>query len=168
MLNPKLLNAFNNQINAELYSAYFYLSIAGYFESMNLKGFARWMRVQAQEEAGHAMKFYSYIFDRGGNVSLAAIDAPPGEFASPLAAFEDVLKHEQKVTRMIYDLVDLATAEKDHASNAFLQWFVSEQVEEEATATEVVEKLKMIGDNKNGLFMMDQVLGRRSNDSTSG
>jgi len=165
MLNEKLLKAFNDQINAELYSSYFYLSISGYYESKNLKGFASWMRVQAQEELSHAMKFHAFIFDRGGCVTLAAVDAPPKEFASPLAAFEEVLKHEQKVTRLIYDLVDLATAEKDHAANSFLKWFVDEQVEEEATATEIVEKLKMVGDNKNGLFMMDQVLGRRASGS---
>lgn len=162
MLSEKLQKAFNSQINAELYSSYFYLSISGYFESMNLKGFAHWMRVQAQEELAHAMKFHAFIYDRGGSVTLTAVDAPPKDFASPLAAFEDVLKHERKVTRLIYDLVDQAAAEKDHAAHSFLQWFVNEQVEEEAAATEVVEKLKMVGDNKNGLFMMDQVLGRRA------
>jgi len=161
MLKKKILKALNDQINAEMFSSYLYLSMEAYFQSLSLKGFAAWMRVQAQEEMVHAMKFYDFINERGGKVTLEAIAKPDSAWASPLAAFEAVLKHEEHVTDLINNLVDLAISEKDHASNNFLQWFISEQVEEEASASEVVEKLKLIKDNSSGLFMVDEELGQR-------
>ena len=132
-----------------------------YFQSSSLSGFAAWMRAQAQEEMMHAMKFYEFVNERGGKVTLEAIAKPESTWDSPLAVFEAVLTHEQHVTSLINNLVELAISEKDHASNIFLQWFVTEQVEEEASASEVVEKLKRIKDNPSGLFMMDAELGRR-------
>ncbi|MGQ9615601.1 MAG: ferritin [Spirochaetota bacterium] len=153
--------ALNNQINAELQSAYLYLSMSAYFESINLKGFANWMRIQAQEEAGHAMRFFKFIFDRNGRVTLYSIDEPKGTWKSPLDAFENVYSHEQKVTGLINGLVDLAKKENDHATENFLQWFVGEQVEEEASALEIVEKLRFIKDSANGLLRLDSELAKR-------
>ena len=124
-------------------------------------GFANWMRTQTQEEMMHAMKIYDFVFERGGKVTLEAIDKPPFSWDSPLAAFKEVLKHEQHVTSLINDLVDLAIKEKDHASNIFLQWFVTEQVEEEASADAVIQRLKLAKDNASGLFMIDAELGQR-------
>ena len=164
MIGKKMEEALNKQINAEFYSSYLYLSMAACFESINLGGFAQWMYVQAQEEQGHAMRLYKHITDRGGRVSLDAIDKPKGSWSSPLEAFEDAYAHEQKVTGMIHDLVDQADAEKDHAAVEMLQWFVSEQVEEEQSTGSVSEKLKMIKDSPNGLFMMDHALGARKGD----
>ena len=161
MLKKKMQKALNDQINAEMFSSYLYLSMEAYFQSISLKGFAAWMRVQVQEELMHGMKFYDFVNERGGKVTLEAIAKPESVWATPLAAFEEILKHEQHVTSLINDLVDLAISEKDHASNNFLQWFISEQVEEEASATEVVEKLKLIQDNPSGLFMIDAELGKR-------
>lgn len=161
MINEKIQEAFNKQINAELYSSYLYLSMSAYFESMNLPGFAHWMRCQAQEEVVHAMKFYDYLNERGGNVKLTAIDAPPAAWNSPLHAFEDAYSHEQKVTGLINGLVDLAVQEKDHASTNFLQWFVAEQVEEEDSADKVVQSLKLAGNQGGGMFMIDRELGQR-------
>jgi ferritin len=164
MLSKKLQDAMNEQIKNELYSAYLYLSMSAYCEAANLPGFAHWMRMQAQEEEAHAMKFYDFIYERGGRVVLQAIDQPPVEFPSPLAVFEQTLEHEQKVTAMIHDLYTLAVEEKDYASQAFLQWFVTEQVEEEASATQILETLKMIGDKGHALIMLDRQLGRRGAD----
>ncbi len=161
MLNEKIEKACNEQLQAEVYSAYLYWSMSAYFESINLAGFAGWMRVQALEEMTHAEKFFHFISERGGRVSLAAIQAPPVEWKSALAVFEDAYAHEQKVTSLINSLVDLALAEKDHASNAFLQWFVTEQVEEEATADDVVQKLKLMGDAPGGMFMLDREMAQR-------
>jgi ferritin len=161
MLSKKMLDALNGQINAELYSSYLYLSMAAYFESVNLSGFASWMRVQAQEEIGHAMKLYGFVVERLGRVTLKGIDAPQSEWDSPLAAFQGAYEHEQKVTGMINELVNLSESEKDHATRGFLQWFVDEQVEEEASADEVVQKLKKIKDDSQGLMMLDDVLGQR-------
>jgi ferritin len=161
MIKVKIQDALNKQLNAELYSSYLYLSMAAYFESVSLKGFANWMRVQAQEELAHAMKFYDYIHERGGRVALTSISAPITQWDSPLAAFEQVYKHEQKVTGLINDLVTLATAETDHATNNFLQWFVAEQVEEESSADEIVQKLRMLSEDRSGLFILDQELGQR-------
>jgi ferritin len=137
MVKKKIEAALNKQLNAELYSSYLYLSMSAYFQSINLPGFANWMRVQTQEELVHAMKFYDFINERGGRVMLQKIDSPPTKWASPLNVFESAYKHEQKVTGLINDLVNLAVGEKDHATNIFLQWFVTEQVEEEASADEV-------------------------------
>ena len=161
MLKKKILKSLNDQINAEMFSSYLYLSMEAYFQSISLKGFAAWMRVQAQEEMMHGMKFYDFVNERGGKVTLEAIAKPETTWATPLAAFEAVLKHEEHVTSLINNLVDLAISEKDHASNNFLQWFVAEQVEEEASASEVVEKLKLVQDNPSGLFMVDAELGKR-------
>jgi len=161
MLKKKILKSLNDQINAEMFSSYLYLSMEAYFQSISLKGFASWMRVQAQEEMMHGMKFYDFVNERGGKVTLEAIAKPETTWATPLAVFEAVLKHEEHVTSLINNLVDLAISEKDHASNNFLQWFVAEQVEEEASASEVVEKLKLIKDNPSGLFMVDAELGKR-------
>jgi ferritin len=161
MMNPKIQGAFNEQLNAELFSSYLYLSMSAYFTSQNLKGMAHWMQMQAQEEHMHAMKFFDFINERGAKVALAHIDAPKTDWSSPLEAFEDTCKHESKVTGLINDLVDLSLSEKDHAANGFLQWFVTEQVEEEATAQEIRDKLKLVSDNPVALFMIDQELGRR-------
>jgi len=162
MLNKKLQDALNAQINAELYSAYLYLAMEAYFQSLNLKGFANWMCVQSGEETGHAMKIYHYIIERGGRVTLDAIDKPPAEWKSPLAVFEAGYKHEQKVTALINDLVELACKEKDHASVIFLQWFVTEQVEEEANAAEIVGKLSMLKDIPQAVYLLDKELGQRT------
>ena len=162
MLNAKLQDALNRQINAELFSSYLYLSMVAYLEDRTLRGMAQWMRVQSGEETMHAMKIYDYIVERGGRVTLDKIEAPKTEWASPLELFKDAYAHEQKVTAMINDLMDLAIAEKDHASHDFLEWFVTEQVEEESNASEIVVQLKMIGDERLGLYMIDQKLGLRA------
>ncbi len=164
MLGKAVQDAMNEQIKNELYSAYQYLSMAAYCESVNLPGFAHWMRAQSREELEHAMKFYDFILDRSGRVVLQAIDQPVVEFGSPLEVFEQVLEHEQKVTAMINELYGLAVRENDYASQTFLQWFVTEQVEEEKNAGDVVETLKMIGDRSEALFLLDRELGRRGND----
>jgi ferritin len=161
IMNAKIEKAFNKQINEELYSAYLYLAMSAHFEAENLKGMANWMRVQAQEEMTHAMKFYQFIFDRDGKVTLTEIKAPKGSWKSPQEAFEGALSHEKKISSLIHGLVDLSLKESDHAANTFLQWFVNEQVEEEASAKEIVDKLKFAGDNKVTLFMMDSELGQR-------
>jgi ferritin len=161
MLKDKIQKALNQQVNAELYSSYLYLAMAAYFETINLKGFANWMRVQTQEELVHAMKFYDFIIERGGKAVLSSIEGPRTEWPSPLAVFEHAYEHEQKVTGLINTLVDLSIAEQDHATNNFLQWFVAEQVEEEASADEVVQKIKLMGDASGGLFMLDQELAQR-------
>ena len=161
MLDPKIEEAFNKQINAELFSAYLYLAMVAYFESRNLKGMANWMRMQAQEENLHAMKFFDFINERGGRVTLTEIASPQVEWASPAAAFQAAYEHECKVSGLINELVDLALGEKDHAANAFLQWFVTEQVEEESTVHEIAEQLKLAGNQGGMLFMLDRELGQR-------
>ncbi len=162
MLSPKIEEALNDQLNAEYYSSYLYLSMAAYFESINLPGFAHWMRIQTQEEAAHVTKFFDFVVERAGRVKLAAIDAPPTEWDSPLAAFEAALEHERHVTGLVNRLVDLSLSESDHATNNFLQWFVAEQVEEEAAADGIVQQLRFVKDAPGGLFMLDRELGRRS------
>jgi ferritin len=161
MLSKKIENAINKQINAELYSAYLYLSMSTYFESINLGGFANWMRVQAQEETKHAMKFYNHVVERRGRVTVTAISAPPVNWKSPLHAFEESFKHEQKVTGLIDDLFNMAATEKDHATKSMLKWFVDEQVEEERSTDEIVQQLKMIGNHTGALFMLNHKLGER-------
>lgn len=168
MISKKMEKAINKQINAELYSAYLYGAMAAFFDSKNLEGFANWMKAQAQEEVAHAMRFYSYVFDAGGTVVLDAIEKPPASFGSPVKAFEETLKHERLVTSLINKLVDLARSESDHATENFLQWFVAEQVEEEATADAILGKLKLIGDHPNGLFMMNEKLGARAAGGAAG
>lgn len=161
MLSDKMETALNEQINAEFYSSYLYLSMSAYFESKGLPGCATWMQAQAQEEWFHGMKMYDFVNERGGRVMLGAIDKPPADWDSTLAVFENVLQHEQKVTGLINNLVNLALDERDHATNIFLQWFVSEQVEEEASAGAVLDKLKLIGNDPNGLFVLDSEMGQR-------
>lgn len=161
MLAKAVQDAMNEQIKTEFYSAYQYLSMAAYCESVNLPGFAHWMRIQAREEVEHAMKFYDFVLDRGGRVLLQAIGQPVIEFGSPLEVFEQALEHEQKVTATINELYTLAVEENDYASQVFLQWFVTEQVEEEKNAGDVVETLKMVGDKSEALFLLDRELGSR-------
>jgi ferritin len=154
--------ALNKHTNAELYSSYLYLSMSAYFQSVNLAGFSAWMRVQAREELAHAMKFYDYVIERGGRVTLQPVEAPRSQWDSPLAAFEDAYRHEQKVTGLINQLVDEAVQTRDHATNNVLRWFVSEQVEEEASVDAIVQKLKLVGGAPGGLFMIDHHLGERA------
>ena len=163
MISKKIQEELNKQINAEFYSSYFYLSMSAYFEAMDLQGFAKWFRMQADEEYAHAMKIFDYVYQIGGEVKLQKIAGPKTEWDSFLEVFKDTFEHEQKVTKSINTLVDLAQKEKDHATVNFLQWFVSEQVEEEATAQMNVKKMEMIGDSKSGLFMLDNDLGSRIN-----
>ena len=162
MLSERMMKSLNKQLNAELYSAYLYLSMAAYFESKNLKGFANWMRVQAQEELTHAMKFFDYINERRGRVYLEAIEKPPTEWKSPLDVFEATYEHEVKVTSMINDLVNMSMEEKDHATYNMLQWFVAEQVEEEASADEIRQQLRMIKEDGRGIMMLDRELKQRT------
>lgn len=160
-LSKKMQDALNEQIREELASAYIYLSMAAYCESINLRGFAHWMQLQANEEMAHAMKFYGYINERGGRVMLKALEQPPIEFAGPVDVFEKTLAHEQHITDCIHKLYALAGEEKDYASLGLLQWFVDEQVEEESNAGEILDTLKMVGDKGQALFMLDRQLGAR-------
>jgi ferritin len=162
MLNEKLESAINSQINFELYSSYIYLAMSAHFMSLNLKGFANWMSVQAQEEIIHAMKFYNYVNERGGRVVLQTVKEPPKEWKSPLDAFETAYKHETVVSSRINAIVDLAIVEKDHMSVSFLQWFVNEQVEEEANAKEIADQLRLANDAPQFIFMLDRELGTRA------
>ncbi len=162
MKKEKILKAMNNQVQEELNSSYLYLSMSAYLSDINLNGFAQWMRIQAQEELLHAMKIYDFIIARGGRVTLESIPIPQFEWSSPLAVFEAAYNHELHISACIDNLVQLATDEKDFATQNFLQWFVAEQVEEEAAADEIIQKLKLIGDAKGGLFMIDKELGLRT------
>ena len=161
MLTEKMEQALNDQINAELFSSYLYYSMAAYFKDVSLDGFANWMIIQAQEEMVHAQKFFDYINERRDRVVLEAIAKPDKEWDSALIAFEQAFKHEQYITGRINDLVALSLEEKDNATYNFLQWFVSEQVEEEASVDEVVQKLKLVDGFGAGIFMIDQELGGR-------
>ncbi len=162
MLSDNMEKALNEQINAELYSAYLYRSMAAYFEHNGLNGFANWMKAQAKEEEFHAEKFYNYINESDGRAIFLAIDAPPSEWDSPLAAFQDALGHEKEVTARINNLVNLANEEKDHATQIMLQWFVSEQVEEEDSVRQVIDELKLVNGTGGGMFMLNRELGQRS------
>jgi ferritin len=161
MINKKLEKAINGQINAETYSAYLYWSMSAALEEMSLPGFANWMRVQAQEEMTHALKFFHHIVERGGRVTLTAIDGPPTAWKDVEAIIKNVQKHEAHVTGLINGLMDLALGEKDHAAAMFLQWFVTEQVEEEASVQEVVGKLKVAGTTSAALYMLDKEMAQR-------
>lgn len=161
-MNQKVEAALNEQIHAEFFSFYLYLSVAAYFTTQHLDGFSHWMRVQAQEEFGHAMKLFDYLNERGGKVQLKALDAPQAEWASASAAVEAVLKHEQYISQRINDLVNLANAEMDHATTVVLHWYVNEQVEEEATADTLYHQVKMVEDNPHGLLMIDRELAGRT------
>ncbi|WP_029898563.1 ferritin [Desulfohalovibrio reitneri] len=160
MLCKEMEQALNDQIKWELWSGYMYLSMSAYFDDQGLSGFAQWMKNQAAEELFHATKFFDYVNEAGGRVKLQTVEEPPHEWESALDVFKEGLKHERKVTSMINDLVDLAIKHKDHATNNFLQWFVGEQVEEEASFDELVGKLKLVGDG-GALYMLDKELGAR-------
>lgn len=162
MLNLNVERAINEQINAELYSAYLYLSMAAWFETQDLPGFASWMRVQFQEEQAHAMKFFDYVNERGGRVTLTAIEEPKSEWGSVVEVFEQTLEHERFVTERINNLMDVAKEEKDYASESFLRWYIDEQVEEEATAEGILSQVERVEGNGNGLMMLDRELGSRS------
>jgi ferritin len=162
MLSKKMNDALNAQINAENFSASMYYSMVAYFESLTLKGFAHWMRVQTLEELTHVQKFFNFINERSGRVILTALDAPPTEWESPLAAFQNAYEHEVKISGMINKLMDLAIKESDHATANFLQWFVGEQVEEEASADEVVQRLKLVEKTEGGIFLLDQEMDKRT------
>ncbi len=160
-ISKKMEGAVNRQMNEELFSEYLYLSMSAYFESQNLKGFAHWMRKQADEEREHAMKFHDFLFDREGAAVFDSMKKPEARWSSPLAAFQAAYKHEQYITDCINRLHDAAMKENDKATMSMLKWFIDEQVEEEASAKEIVDKLKMIGKSANGLMMLDQSLGKR-------
>lgn len=161
MINEKIEAAINEQLNAEIFSANLYYSMAAYFESLSLKGFSKWLRIQALEELTHTQRFFDYVHDRGGRIVMKAVDAPPTEWVSPLKAFEHVAEHEAHVTDLINKLMDLALGVSDHATANFLQWFIAEQVEEEATAGEVVQQLKLVDKTEGGLFLLDQEMAKR-------
>jgi ferritin len=162
MLSEKLYKAMNDQVKHEIYSAHIYLAMSAHFLDENLPGFANWMKTQYQEEMFHAFKIYDYIFERGNKVVLQTIDQPPTEFESTLAIFEETLAHEKKVTALIHNLYAIAVEEKDYAAQVFLQWFIEEQVEEEASAQEIVDTLKRAGESVNALFMLDRQFAART------
>ena len=162
MINEKLEKAFNDQINAEFYSEYFYLSMYAYFDRMNLQGFKNWMNVQMQEEHAHAMGMFNYLNESGGKVTLQSIEQPKSDWSSPLEVFEDVLKHEQYVTSRINALMDVADEVKDRAAVSFLDWYLKEQVEEESNVGNVLKTLKLICNDKNCLYMLDKELATRT------
>ena len=161
MISEKMEKAFNDQINKELYSEYLYLSMKGYFERLNLKGFVNWLDIQTKEEHAHAMGMYDYVHTRGGKVVLEAIDKPETDWASPVACFEQVLSHEEYVTSRINALMDVADGEKDRAALSFLDWYLKEQVEEESNVGNVLAKLQLIGDDKHALLLLDKDLATR-------
>ncbi|MBI9073041.1 MAG: ferritin [Melioribacteraceae bacterium] len=162
MIKKRMEDELNKQINAEFYSSYLYLSMAAYFEEKNLAGFSNWMNVQAQEEWAHGLKIFNFVNERGGSVKLMAIDAPKNEWNNIIEVFEDVYAHEQKITGLINSLIDVAIEEADHATKNFLQWFIDEQVEEEASVSTLLEQIKMIDGKGTGLFMLDRELGSRT------
>jgi ferritin len=162
MLKEKVLNALNEQINAEQYSSLLYLSMSAYFNDKGLPGFANWMYVQYQEELTHANKFFNYVVERGGKVELKAIDQMPTTWDGVIDVYEKTLEHEQLVTSLIDKLVDIAVEERDHATQSFLRWFVDEQVEEEANVTEILDTLRLINGQGNGIFMLDREMRNRT------
>jgi ferritin len=161
MISKKMAKALNDQLNYEFYSAYVYLAMSAHCESKGLKGFANWFYVQYQEETFHANRFYNFILDQSAEVELAAIDKPKKDYENEISMFMETLSHEREVTKRIYTLVDLALKEKDHGTNAFLQWFVTEQVEEEASVNQIIDKLKLVQGNGNGIFLLDNELSAR-------
>lgn len=156
MINPKIQEEFNKQINAELYSAYLYLSMSAYLSSTNLSGFANWMKIQYQEETAHAMFFYDYVIERGGEVVLNTIEKPKTKWKNILEVIEETYNHEQHITSLINNLMTVAHEEKDYASISFLQWFVDEQVEEEANVDQIRQQLILTEGKGSGLFMLDR------------
>jgi ferritin len=161
MLSKKMEQALNDQVKWELWSSYLYLSMASYFEDLGLTGFANWMKVQEQEEKFHGTKFYNYTIERGGRIKLQALEAPENTWKSPLAVLQDTLKHEQGVTARINALMDLAIKEKDHATASYLKWFIDEQVEEEASVQDVINKLKLVEGNPSALYLLDKEMAVR-------
>ncbi len=161
MNSQQVLNEMNEQIKHELYSAYLYLSMAAHFEAENMNGFAHWMKAQSKEEVEHAMKFYEFIHDRNGHVTLQAIDQPPSQFGEPQSIFQASLEHEQFITGRIEHIYAIAQQENDYAAQSFLKWFVDEQVEEEKNATQILETLKLVGSNPAGIFMVDRQMASR-------
>ena len=161
MLSDKMTKELNKQINAEFWSAYLYLSMTAYFEGQNLSGFANWMNIQYQEETTHALKLFKYVYERGGSVELQPIEKVKIKWENEIEIFQDTLDHERKVTALINNLVNIAIEEKDHATNNMLQWFISEQVEEEAHVEEILGQLEMLEGNKHGLLMLDRELKQR-------
>ena len=168
MLNQNVQDALNDQIQAELDSAYIYLGMSAYIQSQNYPGFAAWMQAQAQEESQHAMKIYGYIVERGGRVQLKALGEPPAEYQSPLDVFQKAYEHEQYITGRINSLFSLARSNNDPATESLMLWFVNEQVEEEKTMREIVAKLRMIGDDAPSLLDLDRELGSRQPDAGEG
>lgn len=162
MIKEQILASLNEQINMEYHSSYSYLAMSKYFLEQNLNGFASWMRIQAQEELIHGMKIFDFVDERDGNIHFSDIKQPRQEWDGPLSVFEDALANERLVSESIYDLVDLSLSERDHATNTFLQWFVAEQVEEEATIKEVIDNLKLVGNDGNGLFLLDRDMAQRT------
>jgi ferritin len=162
MIKQKVLDALNKQLNQELYASYVYLAMSAHFESASLTGFAKWMRAQSVEEYQHAMKIFDFIHQVDGKIELFKIDVPKSSWNSPQQIFQEVYDQEKSVTSSIYDIVDLAIAQRDHATTTFLQWFVNEQVEEESSVLKILDRLNLIGDNKNGLILLDHELGSRS------
>ncbi|MCK9557207.1 MAG: ferritin [Candidatus Cloacimonetes bacterium] len=161
MISNKMVNAINEQINRELYSEYLYISMQAWFADQNLDGMANWMDAQGKEERFHAMKFFNYLVERGGRVKLKAIAEPTHEFDNPLKAFQMALEHEKFISKSINELMDLAIKDNDHATRSFLQWYIDEQVEEEASVDKIVNMLKMVGDNVHGIMMIDRDLAQR-------
>jgi ferritin len=161
MIKDEMATALNEQINKEMYSAYLYMSMSNQCANLGLKGFSTWFMAQYHEEMFHAMKFYEYVQRQGAEVDLQSIAAPPAEFSSPLDMFEKTLAHEQFVTQSINELMELAISHKDHATQIFLEWFVTEQVEEEETDNDILAQLRLVGENPHGLLMMDRELGGR-------
>jgi ferritin len=162
MFSKKMEKALNDQVNAEMYASYLYLSMSAYFTSVNLNGFANWMMAQHHEEIFHAMKIYDFINERDGKVILQKIDAPKTAWKSPTDVFQDALEHEKKVTTMINNLVEMSTNEKDFATHSFLHWFIDEQVEEEASVKEIIDKLEFVGEKGAALYMLDKEHGTRT------
>jgi ferritin len=162
MLNKEIEQALGKHLNMEIYSSHLYYSMSAYFEALSLKGFAHWLRIQALEELSHVQKFFDYVHERGGRLIMQTVEAPPYEWESPLRAFEGVYEHEAKVTTLINALMDLAISQSDHATVNFLQWFIAEQVEEEATADEAVQQLRLVEKTPGGLFLLDQQMNKRS------
>jgi ferritin len=162
MITEKITKMLNKQINQEFYSSYLYLQMAAFFEEEKLNGFAAWMKIQSQEEYKHAMKLYEYVLQANAKVELQKIDSPKNKWKDALDVFQDTYKHEKQITGYINEIVDIALTEKDFATFSFLQWFVTEQVEEESTALLILDKIKLIGDNKTGLFFLDREMGSRA------
>lgn len=163
MIKPEITTALNDQINREMYSAYLYMSMSAYAGKIGLKGFANWFMVQYHEEMFHAMKMYEYIQRQGEDVKLDSLATPPNTFESPLDMFTQTLTHEQYITQSINNLMDLAVSVKDHATQIFLEWYVTEQIEEEENDNDIIQQLNLIGDNPHGLLMLDRELASRAN-----